>query len=67
MTKFYVKVEKEMVVEAEDKDEAHNAFFRKWEADCGEINTTEMIQLAETAEIHLATKKELDKLGDLYG
>jgi hypothetical protein len=64
MSKFYVKVKKEMIVEAPDEEEAHNVFFRKWEEDCGDNNTTEIIELAQSAEIHPATEEELDNLGD---
>ena len=60
MPKFYVKVEKEMVVEAKDEDDALNEFFKKWEEDCGDGNTTEMIELNDSAEVHPATKEEIE-------
>jgi len=58
--KYYVKIERTRVIEAETPDEAQEKFWADWEQDCAEGNSTMLNELGDSTEVRKATTKEVE-------
>ena len=63
-TKFVVKIEKEVLVEAEDEDDALTVFWENWEDDLAMQNSTITTELNDYADVRKATKADIRRLGE---